>query len=131
MSEDEPFLVFGSVAEGPRKNVGDIDLVVPEFTDDRMYSAQVCLKRYERLAEATGKPIDLFFTTYPEDFNLAAVYAPGQGWRFRQAFCGKGFFDAVRPMAFAQIVSEVAARQQADTIPDKEISRNDTAAIYQ
>jgi predicted nucleotidyltransferase len=78
MSEDERFLVFGSVAEGPRKDVGDIDLVVPEFADDRMYGAQVCLERYERLAEATGKPIDLFFTAYPEDFNLAAVYTPGQ-----------------------------------------------------
>jgi hypothetical protein len=81
MTEEEPFLVFGSVVEGPRKDVDDIDLVVPEFTDDRLYSAQVCLERYERLAEATGKPIDLFFTTYPEDFNLAAVYVPGQHWQ--------------------------------------------------
>ena len=78
MSEDDQFLVFGSVVEGPRKNPDDIDLVVPEFTDNRMYSAKVCLDRYERLAEATGKPIDLFFTAYPEDFNLAAVYTPGQ-----------------------------------------------------
>jgi hypothetical protein len=131
MSEHEQFLVFGSVVEGSRKDPDDIDLVVPEFTDKRMYSARVCLERYERLAAATGKPIDLFFTTYPEDYNLAAVYAPRYRWRFRQAFCGKGFFNAVRPMTFQQIVNEVEARRHADATPDKEISCDDTAATYQ
>jgi hypothetical protein len=87
-----------------RGEPNDIDLVVPEFTDERMYSAEVGLETYERLGSATGKPIDLFFTTDPSTFNLAGWYEHGR-WRFRQAFCGKGFFDGLTPMTFEQIVA--------------------------
>jgi hypothetical protein len=34
-------------------------------------------------------------------------------------------------MTLQQIVNEVAALRQADATPDKEISRDNTAAIYQ
>jgi hypothetical protein len=99
------YLVFGSVLKRPEPK--DIDLVVPEFTDDRMYGAEIELEPYERLANATGKPIDLFFTTQTSAFNLAGWYQPGGPWKFRQAFCGEGFFDLVTTMTFEQVVEAV------------------------
>ena len=43
------FLVIGSVADPHRaREAGDIDLVVPEFTDDRMYTSAVDLEPYEK-----------------------------------------------------------------------------------
>jgi hypothetical protein len=101
------FLVFGSVAYLFRNHTpNDIDLVVPEFDDkDLFYSATVTLGKYERLANATGKPIDLFFSAYNDNFNLAGWYAPGGQWQFRQAFCGKYFFDGLIPMTFKEVVA--------------------------
>ena len=44
------FLVIGSVADPHRaREAGDIDLVVPEFTDDRMYTSAVDLSPTRRL----------------------------------------------------------------------------------
>ena len=82
-----------------------VQLVVPEFDDEHFfYTATVTLERYEQLAHATGKPIDLFFGTRNDDFNLAGWYEPGGVWRFSQAFCGRGFFLGLKPMSFEQIV---------------------------
>jgi hypothetical protein len=59
-----------------------IQLVVPEFDDKHFfYTATVTLERYEQLARATSKPIDLFFGTRNDDFNLAGWYEPGSGCR--------------------------------------------------
>jgi hypothetical protein len=104
------FLVFGSVANPWRSHTpNDIDLVVPEFNDkDLFYSATVTLGQYERLAYATGKPIDLFFSPYNDDFNLAGWYEPGGQWQFRQAFCGKYFFHSLTLMTFEEVVEAAA-----------------------
>ena len=74
--------------------------MIPEFADDRMYSAGVSLDRYEQLSRETGKPIDLFFTTYDHGrFNVAGRYNPKlRSWEFRMAFCGKDFFVGVEPV---------------------------------
>jgi hypothetical protein len=34
-------------------------------------------------------------------------------------------------MTFQQIISEAVARRQANAVPNGEISRDDTAAVYQ
>jgi hypothetical protein len=82
-----------------------IQLVVPEFDDKHFfYTATVTLKRYEQLARATSKPVDLLFGTRNDDFNLAGWYEPGGVWRFSQAFCGRDFFLGLKPMSFEQIV---------------------------
>jgi hypothetical protein len=113
------FLVFGSVTDSSRAyDVGDIDLVVPEFTDEYT-ERRVSLEPYEKLAEATGKPIDLFFTTY-SDFNVTGWYEPAGGrWQFRQAFCGKNFFSPLEPMTFQQIVDEVARTRGSRVVHPK------------
>jgi hypothetical protein len=104
------FLVFGSVAYLFRNYTpNDIDLVVPEFTDDTAGSFE--LERYEKLANATGKPIDLFFTTYNGDFNVAGWYESGGRWQFRYAFCGKYFFDGLTPMTFEKVVEAAKAKE--------------------
>jgi hypothetical protein len=115
------FLALGSVTNSSRAyDVGDIDLIVPEFTDDRMYTHRVDLEIYEKLAEATGKPIDLFFTTHDDGFfNLAGWYRPGGRWQFRMAFCGCDFFLSLKPMTFQQIVDEVARTQGSRVVHPK------------
>jgi hypothetical protein len=69
-------IAFGSVLmKGHAAH--DIDLVLPEFNDDDHISEEaVSLDRYEALAHATGKPIDLFFTAEPSRFNVAGYYDP-------------------------------------------------------
>jgi hypothetical protein len=119
MNYDKEFLVFGSVVlTTPTRPPNDIDLVIPEFVEvedtpdgqpGRFYTATIDLERYEKLAAATGKPIDLFFSRFESDFNLAGWYEPGGRWKFRQAFCGKWFFEGLVPMTFEQIVDAVLA----------------------
>jgi hypothetical protein len=71
----------------------DIDMMVPEFLDDRMYVSAVTLEPYECIARAWDKPIDLKFTSHPEDFNVMGWFDPKVGrWQFSMAFCGKYFF---------------------------------------
>jgi hypothetical protein len=108
------FLVFGSVAH-PRGGYTpkDIDLVVPEFTEDK--PASIELERYEQLAHTTGKSVDLFLTAYSDNFNVAGWYEPGGRWQFRQAFCGKYFFDGLIPMTFEEVVE---AAKVLDVNPD-------------
>ena len=87
-----------------------IQLVVPEFDDKHFfYTATVTLERYEQLARVTGKPVDLFFGTRNDDFNLAGWYEPEGVWRFSQAFCGKYFFDGLIPMTFEEVVAAANA----------------------
>jgi len=84
-------IVFGSFLRDPVA-ANDVDMVVPEFTDERMYKSVVTLERYENIARALGKPVDLFFSR-DEGFNLAGWFDPKIGqWEFRMAFCGRGFF---------------------------------------
>ena len=111
MSSDT-FLVFGSIL---RKgiNAGDIDLVIPEFADDRMYSARVSLDRYEQLSRETGKPIDLFFTTHEGRFNVAGRYDPKlQSWEFRMAFCGKDFFADVKSISRSKLTTAAGRNRE-------------------
>jgi hypothetical protein len=85
-------IVFGSFLRNPA-TANDIDMIVPEFTDERMYEAPVSLEPYEQIAHHQGKPIDLFFTAYESQFNLAGWFDPKNGkWLFRMAFCGRDFF---------------------------------------
>jgi hypothetical protein len=95
----DTFFVFGSIRE-KGINAKDIDLVIPEFADEALLSTGVSLDRYEQLSHETGKPIDLFFTTYEEGrFNVAGWYDPKlRSWEFRMAFCGKDFFADVEPI---------------------------------
>jgi hypothetical protein len=108
----EQFLVFGSIlTKGAQAH--DIDLVATEFYDPTgEYFADgdgvLTLDRYEALAHRNGKRLDLFFNNEPSTFNLAAVYDPRDerpSWVFRQAFCGRDFFDGVRPMTEAELVA--------------------------
>jgi hypothetical protein len=102
------FLVIGSVTNPHRVgDVGDLDLVVPEFTDNRVYTAAVSLEPYEKLAEATGKPIDLKFSTRPSELNLLGWYEPGGRWQFSWTFCGKDWFTHMKSMTFGEIVDAV------------------------
>jgi len=75
-------IVFGSFLRDPVA-ANDVDMVVPEFTDERMYKSVVTLERYENIARALGKPVDLFFSR-DEGFNLAGWFDPKIGqWEFR------------------------------------------------
>jgi hypothetical protein len=84
--DDEEFLVFGSVADPNRSgDVGDIDLVLPLFNDDRRFDIMANLGAYEKLAAATGKPIDLFLTTWPNAINIVGWFDPKLGrWELHQ-----------------------------------------------
>ena len=105
---NETFLVIGSVTDPYRvREVGDIDLVVPECTDDRAYTTPFTLEPYERLAEATGKPIDLKFTTNSSDLNLTGLYEPGGRWQFIWLFCGNHWFSNLHVMTFDEVVGAV------------------------
>jgi hypothetical protein len=116
---DSEFLAIGSITDSYRAHdVGDIDLVVPEFTDNRIYTAAVSLEAYEKLAEATGKPIDLKLSPHASDLNLTGGYNPEDGrWYFFHCFCGSHWFSAIKPMTFQQIVDEVA-RTRGSTAPN-------------
>jgi hypothetical protein len=114
MSADH-FLAFGSIlTKGAHAH--DIDLVAAEFYDSTgKYFADgagvLTLDRYEALAHRTGKRLDLFFSGLPSTFNLAAIYDPRQErprWEFRYAFCGKFFFDALRPITEAELVAAIS-----------------------
>jgi hypothetical protein len=98
-----------------------ISLVVPEFTDDRVYGAEVELARYERLAHATGKAIDLFFDTRNDDHNAAGRYEPGGVWKFSMPFCGRDFFLCLTLMSFEQRVDA-----QTDTLRLPPLSKGET-----
>jgi hypothetical protein len=90
----QKLLVFGSVLTRGSA-AGDIDILVAEFMDERMYEAVVDLRVYEYVAHATGKPVDVFFSRYRDDFNIAGFYDPAErerGWRITSRFCGKYFF---------------------------------------
>jgi hypothetical protein len=97
-------IVFGSVLTRGF-NAHDIDMVVPEFTGRRMYDHDIDLTIYEKIALATNKPIDLFFTAATETFNVAGWYNPTERrWLFRMAFCGKHFFDACREVPYDKLI---------------------------
>jgi hypothetical protein len=84
----------------------DIDLVVREFTDERGDQAEVDLAVYESIAHATGKPIDLFFTAYADQHNVAGYYNPTtRRWTFRMAFCGRLFFEPYVEMTMAELIA--------------------------
>jgi hypothetical protein len=115
MSADH-FLAFGSIlTKGAEAH--DMDLVAAEFYDPTgKYFADgtgvLTLDRYEALAHRLGKRIDLFFSTGHRTFNLAAIYDPRQEcprWEFRYAFCGKFFFDEVRPITEAELVAAASS----------------------
>ena len=103
-AKDDSFLVFGSVLKR-EVNAKDTDLVIPEFVE-RADGAAVSLDRYERLSHETSKPIDLFFTTYESNFNVAGWYDPQiRKWEFRMAFCGVGFFGLVKRVHHSELVA--------------------------
>jgi hypothetical protein len=106
-SRQVTLIVFGSVLTRGF-NAHDIDMVVPEFTDRRMYDDDIDLALYEKIAHATNKPIDLFFTAAREAFNVAGYYDPTERrWLFRMAFCGKHFFDACREISYDKLIRMV------------------------
>jgi len=109
--ERTKFLLFGGASsEKDWAEVSEIDLVVAEFDGAGFYDAAVTLDVYEKLAAATGKPVDLFFSMIDEGFTIAGWYDPKvRRWEFRNAFCGKGFFDGLKAATFRELVSRSAA----------------------
>jgi hypothetical protein len=63
-------IALGSFLKNPPR-ANDIELIVVEFTDERLYSVQVRLEPYWRIARLYGRSGDLFFGTREVDFNLA------------------------------------------------------------
>lgn len=109
-SIDDKLSVFGSVTNPNRGgDVGDIDLILPEFYDARDDDILACLGVYEELSAATGKLIELFVVTWADALGIAAWYHPSIGrWNFRRVFTGEDFFRNRRVMTFRQLVDEVA-----------------------
>jgi predicted nucleotidyltransferase len=114
------FLVYGSVTE-PRRawDVGDIDLIV--VCDD---PTTIDLEIYEKLAEATGKPIDLVFETGDENFKTLGWYEPGKRWIFRRVFCVDDVLSEAKPMTFQQIVDNVAITRESFIISPKILEKD-------
>ena len=77
--DEVEFCVIGSIADPDRSgDVGDLDLVVP-ILDGGESDNYVDLGVYEKLAQVTRKPIDLFMTQWPDQFNVAGCYDPAEG----------------------------------------------------
>jgi hypothetical protein len=68
----------------------------------------VFLADYERIAQATGKPIDLFLSPCPGGFSFAGWYNPkeqGRGWIFEYRFTSKWWFESLKPMTADELIA--------------------------
>jgi hypothetical protein len=117
-----PFLVFGSLVNPSRTSVKDIDLVVPEFMDARrIWVSYVALDVYERLATATGVPVELWLTpsnhrlfSTPEGsltVHVIGQYRSGGPWRMRMSPFREFSFDGLVSMTFAEICAAVRTKR--------------------
>ena len=106
--DPDRLLVFGSLARGAGAAARDIDLLLPEFADDRMFADTVTLAVYERLSIATGKPVDLLFTGIVGEMNVSGTYSVAEGWRFCMLFVAANHLADLREMTFADVVRAAA-----------------------
>jgi hypothetical protein len=100
------FLVFGSLLSD-QPAIKDIDLFVPEFTDERRFVSFVDLGPYERLSRAAGAPVEVFFGILrPNEPVMIGWYRPPRPWRMCWSVFERVYFPhGLQRMTFAEIVA--------------------------